>query len=74
MDASTNALMKLEIQNPGGSFTDRIAKSMIEEAEKRGEIHPSETTIVEGTIGNTGIELAMVTAAKGYKCIICDGR
>ncbi|KAL3921379.1 MAG: hypothetical protein SGPRY_004925 [Prymnesium sp.] len=63
-------LAKLEMQNPGGSVKDRISKAMIEQAEERGEIHPSRTTVVEATSGNTGIGLAMVCAAKGYKCII----
>jgi len=63
-------LAKLEMQNPGGSVKDRIALGMVEAAEKRGEIHPDRTTIVEATSGNTGIGIAMVAAAKGYKCII----
>jgi len=69
-DCQGTVLMKMEMQNPGGSIKDRIALTMIEEAEKRGEIDPSRTTIVEGTSGNTGIGIAQVCAAKGYKCII----
>lgn len=57
---------KLESHCPAGSVKDRIAKSMVDEAEKRGEIKPGDT-IVEATSGNTGIALAMVCAARGYK-------
>ncbi|UCG13403.1 MAG: cysteine synthase [Deltaproteobacteria bacterium] len=57
---------KLEAQNPGGSVKDRIARHMIEEAERRGELTP-EKTIVEATSGNTGIGLAIVAAVKGYR-------
>jgi cysteine synthase A len=66
---SAEIYVKLEYQNPGASVKDRIAISMIEVAEQEGSLKPGDT-IVEPTSGNTGIGLAMVAAAKGYKAIL----
>ncbi|HID46686.1 MAG TPA: cysteine synthase CysM [Chromatiaceae bacterium] len=65
-DTSNTLLVKLEGNNPAGSVKDRPALHMIEQAERRGEIHPGDT-LIEATSGNTGIALAMVAAMKGYR-------
>lgn len=62
-------LVKLEGNNPGGSVKDRIALSMIEGAERRGELKPG-MTILEATSGNTGIGISLVAACKGYRAVL----
>src|ERR1700761_7069575 len=62
-------LGKAEFMNPGGSVKDRAARSIITTAERRGQL-PPRGTVVEGTAGNTGIGLAHVCNARGYRCVI----
>ena len=73
-ESAPPVLAKVEYFNPGGSVKDRIATRMIEAAEESGELQPG-GTIVEPTSGNTGVGLAMVAQAKGYKCVfVCPDK
>jgi cysteine synthase len=69
-EAGVELYGKLEAFNPGGSVKDRIGVAMIEAAEAEGRIEPGRSTIVEATSGNTGIALALVCAAKGYRLVL----
>ncbi len=69
LNLKAKLLVKLEFFNPGGSVKDRVAKAMLDEAERSGQLQP-DSVIIEPTSGNTGIGLALVAAARGYRVII----
>jgi cysteine synthase len=67
--SGTRVIVKVEAQNPSGSVKDRPALAMVEAAERSGELHEG-SVVVEATSGNTGIALAMISAVRGYRCIL----
>ncbi len=69
-DLPATVIAKLEFFNPAHSVKDRIGVAMVDALEAEGRLKPGESTIVEATSGNTGIALAMVAAARGYRCIL----
>src|SRR6185295_17807906 len=69
-DCGAELIGKLEAYNPAGSVKDRIGVAMIQAAEAEGRIEPGVTTVIEPTSGNTGIALAFVCAARGYKLVL----
>ena len=69
-DLPGEVIGKLEAYNPAGSVKDRIGVAMIAAAEEEGRIEPGVTTVIEPTSGNTGLALAFVCAAKGYRCVL----
>ncbi|MFE2303676.1 cysteine synthase [Streptomyces sp. NPDC059445] len=70
LPGDTTVLAKLELFNPWSSSKDRAALSMLRGAEERGQLTPGDGTVVEATSGNTGISLAALAAARGYRCVI----
>ena len=68
-DLKANLLAKVEFFNPGGSAKDRVAKAMLDDAEEKGILN-RDSVIIEPTSGNTGIGLALMSVARGYRCII----
>ena len=69
-DGGARILGKVEFFNPGGSIKDRVAQAILDDAEERGIIERGKGTIIESTSGNTGVGLAMLAAARGYRLII----
>jgi cysteine synthase A len=68
--STAKVVAKLEFFNPANSVKDRIGAAMVEALEREGKLEPGRSTIVEATSGNTGIALAMVAAARGYRCVL----